>query len=226
MGLEDVVVHARELVTDAGVVSSSMSEVRQLASTRGRVPPKGRLSPVVRIQQRLARRAFRKLLRRPVDAPEGPAVIAHVPLLAPAYALLEAALMRGRALDPRLAELARARAATVHGCPWWLDVGSAVGRAVGVPEEKLRALAHYRDSDLFDELERRVLDFATAASRSPADVPDELRETLRAELGDGGLVQLAAIVAVENFLGRFNRGVGVEAQGYAAGAACLVPERP
>jgi 4-carboxymuconolactone decarboxylase len=71
-----------------------------------------------------------------------------------------------------------------------------------------------------------VLDFATALSRSPADVPEELRAELRAELGDAGLVQLAAIVAVENFVGRFNRGVGIEAQGYSEGAACLVPHRP
>jgi hypothetical protein len=62
-------------------------------------------------------------------------------------------------------------------------------------------------------------------SRSPADVPDELRADLRAELGDAGVVQLAAIVAVENFLGRFNRGVGIESQGYSEGAACLVPDR-
>lgn len=69
-----------------------------------------------------------------------------------------------------------------------------------------------------------MLDFATAMSRSPADVPDELRAELWAELGDEALVQLAAIVAVENFLGRFNRGVGIEAQGYSEGAACLLPD--
>lgn len=68
-----------------------------------------------------------------------------------------------------------------------------------------------------------MLDFASAMSRNPADVPEELRAELRAELGDAGLVQLAAVVAVENLLGRFNRGVGVESQGYAGGA-CLVPD--
>jgi hypothetical protein len=72
----------------------------------------------VRLQQSLTRRALSKLLRRPVEAPEGPRVMAHLPLLAPAYGLLETALVRGRALDPRLGELARARAATIHGCPW------------------------------------------------------------------------------------------------------------
>ena len=69
-----------------------------------------------------------------------------------------------------------------------------------------------------------MLDFATALSRSPAEVSAELREELRRELGDGGLVQLTAVVAVESFLGRFNRGVGIESQGYSEGAACLVPD--
>ena len=97
---------------------------------------------------------------------------------------------------------------------------------MGIPERKLAALARYREGDEFDELERSVLDFASALSRSPVEVPDELRAALRAELGDEGLVQLAAIVAVENLLGRFNRGVGIEPQGYSAGAACLVPGEP
>ena len=84
----------------------------------GRVPRRARLSFVVRFQQGLTKKTLSKMLRRPAAAPETPAVMAHLPLLAPAYGLLETALVRGRALDPRLGELARARAATIHGCPW------------------------------------------------------------------------------------------------------------
>lgn len=82
------------------------------------MPPRERLSLVVRMQQAFTRRMLSKLLRRPADAPRSPAVMARLPLLAPGYGLLETALVRGRALDPQLAELARARAATIHGCPW------------------------------------------------------------------------------------------------------------
>ena len=84
----------------------------------GKVPPRTRLSLWVRLQQALTGRALSRLLRRPVDAPEGPRVMAHLPFLAPGYGLLEVALMRGRALHPQLSELARARVATIHGCPW------------------------------------------------------------------------------------------------------------
>ncbi len=83
-----------------------------------KIPARARLSMVVRVQNALTRRTLSKLLGRPVEAPVGPAVMSHLPLLAPAYGLLETALVRGGALDPRLAELARARAATIHGCPW------------------------------------------------------------------------------------------------------------
>lgn len=95
-----------------------------------------------------------------------------------------------------------------------------------IPEEKLAAVSRYRESGLFDDLERDVLDFATALSRSPVEVSPELRERLRSALGDDAVVHLAALVALENFVGRFNRGTGVESQGYSEGAACLVCERP
>jgi 4-carboxymuconolactone decarboxylase len=105
-------------------------------------------------------------------------------------------------------------------------MGSAVGRALRIPDSKLAALSRYRDSAEFDDLERRVLDLATAMSRSPADVPAELRAGLLRDLGHEAVTHLVALVALENFLGRFNRGAGIEAQGYSAGAACLVCERP
>ncbi len=83
-----------------------------------RIRPPARPSLVVRLLQATTRRAMSKMLRRPVPEPEATGVMARLPLLAPGYSLLEAALLRGRNLDPRLAELARARTATIHGCPW------------------------------------------------------------------------------------------------------------
>ncbi len=40
-----------------------------------------------------------------------------------------------------------------------MDIGSAAGRAAGVTEAQLRALADYRTSSRFSELERLVLDY-------------------------------------------------------------------
>ncbi len=70
-----------------------------------------------------------------------------------------------------------------------------------------------------------MLDYAEALSRTPATATDEQVEALRKSLGEEPLVELTAMIAWENFRARFNRGFDVGAQGFSAGAYCVVPER-
>ena len=93
-------------------------------------------------------------------------------------------------------------------------------------DEQLLEIGNHRTSDAFDELERAVLDYAEALSRTPADTTDALVETLKKELGDEGLVELTTAIAWENFRARFNRGFDVAAQGFAEGACCAIPQAP
>jgi alkylhydroperoxidase family enzyme len=94
-----------------------------------------------------------------------------------------------------------------------------------VNEKQLLYLASHRDSDAFDDLEKAVLDYAVALTRTPADASDALVERLRRDLTDEQLVELTAAIAWENFRARFNRGFDVAAQGFSEGAFCPVPER-
>ena len=55
-----------------------------------------------------------------------------------------------------------------------MDIGSAVGRELGVTEEQLRALPRYRKSEAFSEEERLVIDLAVEMTRVPVEVPSEL----------------------------------------------------
>ena len=87
------------------------------------------------------------------------------------------------------------------------------------------SLSEYQESPHFSPLEKAVLDYAVALTRTPADASDELVETLRKELSDEQLVELTASIAWENFRARFNRGFDVEAQGFSEGAVCPLPER-
>jgi len=95
-----------------------------------------------------------------------------------------------------------------------------------VTEAQILDLARYRESDAFSALEKAVLDYAVALSRTPADASDELVKRLREDLSDEQLVELTANIAWENFRARFNRGFDVAAQGFSAGAVCPIPERP
>jgi alkylhydroperoxidase family enzyme len=107
-----------------------------------------------------------------------------------------------------------------------MDIGSAVGRAAGVTEAQLRALADYRTSSRFSELERLVLDYAVAMTTTPVDVPEAMFTALRQHFNDEQMVELTATIAWENYRGRFDHALGIEAQGFSDGAYCVLPERP
>ena len=107
-----------------------------------------------------------------------------------------------------------------------MDISSALSRACGITEAELSALPHYRESKLFSELDRLALDLAVAMTRTPAEVPDELRDNLLRHLTRGQLAELAATIAWENHRARLNRALGVRAAGFSDGHFCVMPEGP
>lgn len=96
---------------------------------------------------------------------------------------------------------------------------------MGVTDQQLSELGQYQTSDAFDDLERAALDLAVAMARTPAEIPAELVQSLRKELDEAQLVELAATVAWENYVARFNRVFGVRSSGFSEGAVCALPER-
>ena len=107
-----------------------------------------------------------------------------------------------------------------------MDIGSAVGRAAGVTEEQLRDLPRYRSSVAFTPLEKTVLDYATAMTATPVDVPESLFAELRRHYDAEQLVELTAMIAWENYRARSSHALGTEAHGFSEGAFCVLPERP
>lgn len=106
-----------------------------------------------------------------------------------------------------------------------MDIGSAVSRASGITDAELAALAGYRDSDLFDDLDKLVLDLAAAMTATPAEVPEDLRRALLARMTPGQLAEIAATVAWENHRARLSRAFGAQSMGFSDGAFCVVAER-
>jgi alkylhydroperoxidase family enzyme len=78
----------------------------------------------------------------------------------------------------------------------------------------------YERSDLFTPAERVALELADAMTETPPNVTDELFQRLQQYYDEAELVELAAIVAHENFRSRFNTTFRVE----SAGMYCPVPQ--
>lgn len=135
---------------------------------------------------------------------------------------LETAVQFGwKKLDPTLRWLAIQATSMQIGCSWCVDYGYYEGMQRGVDTAKVRGVAAWRTSDLFEARERAVLEYAEVATRCPAEVSDELAARVRAHLSDAEFVELAAWVALENFRSRFNAGLGLRSQGFSD--SCGIP---
>jgi len=94
-----------------------------------------------------------------------------------------------------------------------------------VSEAQLRDLPRYQASPAFSPLEKVVLDYAVAMTTTPVVVPDALFARLRERFAEAELVELTAAIAWENYRARCDHALGIEAQGFSAGAYCPLPER-
>ncbi len=109
------------------------------------------------------------------------------------------------------------------GCEFCIDIGAHLNARAGVSDEQLLALPDHHEARCFTNLERLVIDYAEAMTRTPAQVTDELFASLRTHLDESQMVELTAAVAWENWRARFNWAVGIGAAGFREGHACPVP---
>ena len=87
-------------------------------------------------------------------------------------------------------------------------------------EAKMRDVADWRSSTLFDDAERAALEYAERMTITGQGVDDALFARLQALFDEAQIVELTFAVALENFRSKFNVPLQVEAQGF-----CIVPER-
>jgi 4-carboxymuconolactone decarboxylase len=123
----------------------------------------------------------------------------------------------------RARALAELKAATLTGCEYCIDLGSQIARQWGISDEELLALAGYSTSELFSNVDKAVLDYAVAMSRTPVAVGDALFDRLRDHFDDVQLIELTHIIALENLRGRFNAALGISAAGFSQGSICALP---
>lgn len=90
-------------------------------------------------------------------------------------------------------------------------------------ERQLLELDRFETSDAYDALEKDVLRYTEAMTKTPVDVPDALFAALRARLDPPQMVELTSAIAWENYRARFDHAFGIESQDFSAGAFCPLP---
>ncbi|WP_431677298.1 carboxymuconolactone decarboxylase family protein [Kitasatospora sp. KL5] len=108
-------------------------------------------------------------------------------------------------VDGQTLELVHLRTSQINGCSACVDGGAKSARRAGVSDERLAAVAAWREAPYFTDAERAALALAEAATRL-ADRPDAVSD----EIWDAAAThydekQLAAIVLMTGVTNLFNR---------------------
>ena len=126
------------------------------------------------------------------------------PRVAPgAYAAMRGleAYVRQSGLEPRLIELVKVRASQINGCAYCIDMHTQDARMRGESEQRLYALAAWRETPFYSERERAALAWTEAVTRvAEGPVPDAAYESARVHFDEKSLVDLTlAIVAINGW---------------------------
>lgn len=98
-----------------------------------------------------------------------------------------------------------------------------MGRANGITVGQISNLQNYRTDMNFSDLERLVLEYADAMTKTPVEVSDALFAQLREQFTDAQLVELTSAIAWENYRARFDHAFGIEGENFSAGTVCALP---
>jgi AhpD family alkylhydroperoxidase len=123
----------------------------------------------------------------------------------PAQALSKAAWASGA--DPAVLQLVHLRASQINGCSACVDAGAKGARKAGETEERLAAVAAWREAPYFTDAERAALALAEAATRladRPDPVPDDIWDAAADHYDEKQLAAIVFMIAVTNLFNRLN----------------------
>src|SRR5256885_7556088 len=104
-------------------------------------------------------------------------------------------------------ELVHLRASQINGCSFCVDSGARSAKKAGETDERLFAVAAWRETPYFTDAERAALALAEAVTRL-ADrsdpVPDEIWEEATRHYDEKGLAAIILMIAMTNLFNRVN----------------------
>jgi AhpD family alkylhydroperoxidase len=129
-------------------------------------------------------------------------MLLHSPPLAEGWLGFLTAVRQKLALPGALRELVIMRVAMLNGAPYEAEQHRPIALEEGVTPAQLDALADWRSSPAFSDLERAVLELCDTMTREIHVAPDTLA-AVDTHLGERQTVELAATVAAYNMVSRF-----------------------
>jgi AhpD family alkylhydroperoxidase len=121
------------------------------------------------------------------------------------YSLLKATQEAG--VPQATLELVHLRASQINGCSFCVDSGARSAKKAGETDERLFAVAAWREAPYFTDAERAALALTEAVTRlaDRADpVPDEIWDEAAQHYDERGLAAVILMIATTNLFNRLN----------------------
>lgn len=126
-------------------------------------------------------------------------------MMEPIQALFKVSRQGG--IPAKTLELVHLRASQINGCSFCVTSGAQNAKRAGETDERIFAVAAWREAPYFTEAERAALALTEAATRL-ADrsdpVPDAIWEEASRHYDERGLSALLLMIALTNFFNRLN----------------------
>jgi uncharacterized peroxidase-related enzyme len=132
------------------------------------------------------------------------AILAHRPEILETFLPFYQAVTGPGKVEQRYKELAYLKTSMTNGCEYCSRAHSASAKKVGIKPEEIQALTFYQRSNLFDEKDKAVIQYADQVTRGASGVSDVDRRELKRFFSDEQMVELTATIAIANFTNRIN----------------------
>jgi AhpD family alkylhydroperoxidase len=107
--------------------------------------------------------------------------------------------MRNTQIDPKLRELIKIRSSQINGCAYCLDMHTQEALKIGESQRRIFALSAWKESPLFTEEERAVLQLTEEVTLISKDgVRDETYSAVLKLFGENVLAQIIMQIIVIN----------------------------
>jgi AhpD family alkylhydroperoxidase len=147
----------------------------------------------------------------------------RTPRVFAALALLYGALdRRSSPIEPALRTLVTVRVSQINWCRFCVDVNAATALKRGVGEEKLRAIATFRDSALFSAREKSALAYAESMTCTGRPSSTDAFAAWREHFSEDAMIELTALIAFQNLSSKFNAALEVPPHGFCVVAPALM----
>ncbi|MFD2252409.1 carboxymuconolactone decarboxylase family protein [Pseudochelatococcus lubricantis] len=106
-------------------------------------------------------------------------------------------------IDLDLLHLIKLRASQINGCAYCVDMHVKDSLADGIPAQKLHLVSVWRESPLFDDRERAVLEWTESLTLiASTGAPDGAYEAVRAHFTEEQIAQLIVAIGTINIWNR------------------------